>query len=47
MGVALFYLGRSDESLQHFDQALSVDSTLKDARANREAVLKAMEATQD
>ena len=43
MGVAFFFLGRSDEALQHFDQALSLDPTLEDARANREAVLKAME----
>ena len=43
MGLVLFYLGRSAEALQSFDQALSLDPTLENARANREAVLKAME----
>ena len=47
MGIVLFYLGRSDEALQHFDQALSLDPTIENVRANREAVLKAMEATQN
>ena len=47
MGVALSYLGRSDEALQSFDQALSLDPTSETARANREVLLKAMEATQD
>ena len=47
IGIVLFYLGKSDEALQHFDQALSLDPTLESAQANREAVLKAMEATQD
>ena len=42
MGIVLFYLGRSDEALQHFDHALILDPTLKDVRANREAVLEAM-----
>ena len=42
MGIVLFYLGRSDEALQCFDQALSLDPTLENARANREAVLEAM-----
>ena len=42
MGIALFYLNRSDEALQRFDQALALDPTLKNVRANREAVLKAM-----
>ena len=41
MGVALYYLGRSDEALQHFDHALTLDPTLEDARTNREAVLEA------
>ena len=45
MGVALFYLNRRDEALQRFDQALSLDPTLESARVNREAVLKAMEGT--
>ena len=45
MGIVLFYLGRSDEALQCFDQALSLDPTLESARANREAVLEAMEGT--
>ena len=47
IGVVLFYLGKSDEALQHLDQALSLDPNLENVRANREAVLKAMEATQD
>ena len=47
MGIVLYYLGRSDEALQHFDHALSLDPTLENVRDNREAVLKAMEATQD
>ena len=42
MGIALFYLGRNDEALKSFDQALSLDPTLESARANREAVLEAM-----
>jgi Flp pilus assembly protein TadD len=42
MGAALFYLGRSDEALQRFDQALSLDPTLENVRANREALLEAM-----
>ena len=47
IGVALSYLGRSDEALQSFDQALSLDPTSETARANRQVLLKAMEATQD
>ena len=47
MGIVLYYLGRSDEALQYFDRALSLDPTLENVRANREAVLKAIEATQD
>jgi len=47
MGVALSHLGRSDEALQSFDQALSLNPTSEVARANREVLLKAMEATQD
>ena len=47
MGIALFYLGKSDEALQHFDQALLLDPTLESAQANREAVLKALEAIQN
>ena len=43
MGIALFLLGRRDEALQSFDQALSLDPTLEDARTNREAMLEAME----
>ena len=35
MGLVLFYLGRSAEALQSFDQALSLDPTLENARANR------------
>ena len=47
MGVVLFYLGRSNEALQSFDRALSLNPNLETARANREAVLKEMKATQD
>lgn len=43
MGVVLFYLGRSDEALRSFDQALSLNPKLENTRANREAVLEAME----
>ena len=43
MGVVLFYLDRSDEALQHFDRALSLNPNLENARANREALLEAME----
>ena len=43
MGVVLFYLGRSDEALRSFDQALSLNPNLENTRANREAVLEAME----
>ena len=43
MGISLIYLGRNDEALQRFDQALSLDPTLKNARANREALLEEME----
>ena len=43
MGIVLFYLGRSDEALESFDQALSLDPTQESVRTNREAVLKAME----
>ena len=42
MGAALFYLGRSDEALQSFDQALTLDPTIEEAQANREAVLEIM-----
>ena len=42
MGVILFYLDRSGEALQSFDRALSLDPTLENPRANREAVLEAM-----
>ncbi len=40
MGIVLFYLGRSNEALQSFDRALSLDPTLENARANREALLE-------
>ena len=43
MGLVLFHLGRSAEALQHLDQALSLDPTLENARANRAALLEAME----
>ena len=43
MGISLYYLGRSDEALQSFDRALTLDPTLENVRANREAVLKAVE----
>ena len=47
MGVSLLGLGRYDEALQCFDRARALDPTLEDVRPNREALLKAMEATQD
>ena len=47
MGVALLGLGRYDEALQCFDRAIALDPTLENVRPNREALLKAMEATQD
>ena len=40
MGIALIFLGRNDEALQHFDQALALDPTLENVRANRETLLK-------
>ena len=43
MGIALVFLGRNDEALQRFDQALSLDPTLENVRANREALLETME----
>ena len=43
MGVALSYLGRSEEALQRFDQALSLDPTLDYVRTHREAVLKVVD----
>ena len=43
MGIALLGLGRYDEALQHFDQALSLDPTLENARTNREALLEELE----
>ena len=47
MGIALYYLGRNDEALQSFNRALALDPTIENVRTNREAVLKAIEATQD
>ncbi|MCY3787276.1 MAG: tetratricopeptide repeat protein, partial [Gemmatimonadetes bacterium] len=47
MGVALVGSGRHDEALQCLDRALALDPTLENVRLNREALLKAMEATQD
>ena len=46
MGIALYYLGRVEEALKNLDHALSLDPTLKDARANREAIRQA-KATAD
>ena len=42
MGIALVFLGRNDEALQRFDQAFSLDPTLENVRANREALLETM-----
>ena len=41
MGIALYYLGRVEEALENLDHALSLDPTLKDARANRDAIRQA------
>ena len=41
MGIALYYLGRVEEALKNLDRALSLDPTLKDARANRDAIRQA------
>ena len=43
MGIALSGLGRHDEALQRFDQALSLDPALENVRANREALLEALQ----
>ena len=43
MGIVLYYLGRSDEALERFDHALSLDPTLENVQADRKAVLKALE----
>ena len=43
MGIALIFLGRNDEALQRFDQALALDPTLENVRANRETLLETME----
>ena len=42
MGVILYNLGRSEEALQRFDQALSLDPTLEDAQAKRKTLLEVM-----
>ena len=42
MGIALVFLGRSDEALRSFDRALALDPTLENARANREVLLEEM-----
>lgn len=38
MGIALYYLGRTDEAVQSVDQALALDPTLEAARVNRAAM---------
>ncbi len=43
IGIVLFYLGRSNEALHSFDRALFLNPNLETARANRTALLKAME----
>ena len=43
MGIVLFYLGRSNEALKSFDRALFLNPNLETARANREALLEAIE----
>ena len=43
MGIALVFLGRNDEALQCFDQALSLDPTLENVHTNREALLETMQ----
>ena len=42
LGVVFAALERYDEALQSFDQALALDPTLEEARANREALLEAI-----
>ena len=37
MGIALYYLGRTDEAVQSVDRALALDPTLEAARVNRAA----------
>ena len=41
MATAFYYLGRIEEALESLDRALSLDPTLEDARANREALRQA------
>ncbi len=43
IGIALVFLGRNDAALKSFDRALSLDPTLENARANREALLEVIE----
>ncbi len=38
MGIALYYLGRTDEAVQSVDRALALDPTLEAARVNRAAM---------
>ena len=43
LGIALIALERYDEALQSFNRALALDPTLEKVRANRKALLEAME----
>ena len=43
MGIALFYLGRTDEALQSIDRALTLDPTLESARVNRAAMRESLQ----
>jgi len=42
MGVTLFKLNRPEEALHSIDRALQINPNLKEARANREEVLKSL-----
>ena len=41
-GAALHYLGRHEEALRSIDRALALDPALEEARANREAIRRAV-----
>ena len=43
MGIAFYYLDRTDEALQSIDRALSLDPTLEAARVNRAAMRESLQ----